>query len=160
MAGKTYQFTGRTVTVPNSKLFTANVENNNFFKAYIFEDVRVGVQYTDVDPIAALEALKEVAEVHFAPHRNDAAAFNRKIRRRAGTDVGPSEPVFDLTTSELGHYQFHVRFFVPTRIASNLGLEVSRDFLGRIYELRKQAQEKPDPKGEEEDAVLAVPEKD
>src|SRR5690606_25179459 len=36
MSGKTYQFTGRTITIPNSKLFTHNVENANFFKAYIF----------------------------------------------------------------------------------------------------------------------------
>lgn len=139
MAGKTYQFTGRTVTVPNSKLFTANIENSNFFKAYIFEDVRVAVQYTDVDPCAAMAALRDIAEKAFAPYRDDALAFNKKIRRRAGVDIGSAEPVFDLTTSELGHFQFHVRFFLPTGIAPNVGSDVTRDFLAQIYAMRLAA---------------------
>lgn len=137
MEGKTYQFTGRTITVPNSKLFTSHVENANFFKAYIFEDVRVAVQYADINPGAAMDALKEIAERHFAPYRDDALAFNRKVRRRAGVDIGPAEPVFDLTTSELGHFQFHARFFLPTSIASSVGAEVSRDFLDHIHKIRQ-----------------------
>ncbi len=151
MEGKTYQFTGRTITIPNSKLFTSNVENANFFKTYIFEDVRVAVQYTDVDPGAALDVLKSIAETHFEPHRKDAVAFNKRIRRRAGIDVGSAEPVFDLTTSELGHYQFHVRFFLPTALAAKIGSDISTDFLTHVYHLRQNG--KVDKK--EEEAVIA-----
>lgn len=143
MKGKSYQFTGRTITIPNAKLFTVNIENANFFKTYIFEDVRVGVQFTDIDPVAALSALKEIAERHFAPHREQALFFNRKIRRRAGIEIGSAEPNFDLTTSELGHYQFHVRFFLPTNIASNIGSEVSKEFLSFIHQLRLKEKAQP-----------------
>ena len=148
MEGKTYQFTGRTITIPNSKLFTSNIVNANFFKAYIFEDVRVAVQYTDVDPVAALESLKQTVERHFEPHRKDATSFNRKIRKRAAIDVGSAEPVYDLTTSELGHYQFHVRLFVPTAQALNIGSDISQEFLLDIYRMRKNAAN--DMKAEEE----------
>lgn len=136
MKGKSYQFTGRTITIPNAKLFTVNIENSNFFKTYIFEDVRVAVQFTDIDPAVCLAALKDIAERHFAPHREQALFFNRKIRRRAGIEIGTAEPNFDLTTSELGHYQFHVRFFLPTNIASDVGSEVSKEFLSFVYQLR------------------------
>ncbi len=153
MEGKTYQFTGRTITIPNSKLFTSTIENANFFKNYIFEDVRVGVQYTDIDPAAALTALKEIAEEHFAPHRKDAVNFNRKVRRRAGIEIGTAEPVFDLTTSELGHYQFHARFFLPTALAANIGADVSRDFLSRIYTMRKAMQSPSKTEAEENFAI-------
>lgn len=139
MAGKTYQFTGRTVTIPNSKLFTSNVENANFFKAYIFEDVRVGVQYADIDPAMAFEIFKNVSAQHFEPYAKDALSFNKKIRKRAGIDIGSADPVYDLTTSELGHYQFHGRFFVPTPHASNLGVDISRDFLGHMHQMRLAA---------------------
>ncbi len=142
MEGKTYQFTGRTITIPNSKLFTSNIENSNFFKAYIFEDVRVGVQYTDIDPAAAMNALKTISEKHFAPYRDDSLAFNRKIRRRAGIEIGSAEPVFDLVTSELGHYQFHVRFFLPTGIAPSVGSDVSQDFLSYVHEQRQKEKAK------------------
>lgn len=144
MAGKTYQFTGRTITIPNSKLFTHNVENANFFKAYIFEDVRVGVQYTDIDPAEALAIFKDVSAKHYEPHAKDAAAFNKKIRKRAGIDVGSPDPVFDLTTSELGHYQFHGRFFVPTNLASNLGVDITQEFLSKIHKLRVKNQKDKD----------------
>jgi small-conductance mechanosensitive channel len=144
MAGKTYQFTGRTITVPNSKLFTHNIENANFFKAYIFEDVRIAVQYADIDPAEALDALKDIAEQYFAPYRDESVSFNRKIRRRAGVDIGSAEPVFDLTTSELGHYQFHVRFFLPTAVAPSIGSDVTRDFLTRIHVMRGKCSQKLD----------------
>jgi small-conductance mechanosensitive channel len=139
MEGKTYQFTGRTITVPNSALFTSKIVNANFFKTYIFEDVRVAVQYTDIDPAEALKALQKIVEKNFEPLRKDALLFNKKIRRRAAIDVGSAEPVYDLTTSELGHYQFHVRLFVPTAMASNIGSEISRDFLSQIYKMRQKA---------------------
>lgn len=152
MAGKTYEFTGRTITIPNSKLFTTNVENANFFKAYIFEDVRITVQYTDIDPVMAMDLLKTVAEEHFTPYRKDATEFNRRIRRRAGIDVGSAEPVYDLTTSDLGHYHFHARLFLPTPLAANIGAHVSRDFLGKIHELR-QAQKQDAPPAESREST-------
>lgn len=136
MAGKTYQFTGRTIIVPNSKLFTGNVENANFYKNYIYEDVHVTVQFTDLDPEAALESLKAIAEKYFAPFRKEAVSFNRKVRRRAGIDIAAAEPSFDLTTSDLGHYKYHVRLFLPTPIAANVGYQVSRDFLSTVHKMR------------------------
>ena len=136
MEGKTYQFTGRTITIPNSKLFTSNVVNANFFRAYIFEDVRVIVQYADIDPAAAIVALEAIVEKHFEPLRKDATAFNRKIRKSAGTDIGSAQPLYDLTTSDLGHYHFHVRLFVPTAKATVIGSDISKEFLSHIHKMR------------------------
>ncbi len=153
MEGKTYQFTGRTITVPNSKLFTSNVENANFFKAYIFEDVRVAVQFTDIDAAEAFDLFKEICEKHFDPQRKEALSFHRKIRRRAGVDVGSPEPVYDLTTSELGHYQLHCRLFVQTSTATNMGSDITREFLSRIHKLRLDAKEAATQKEAEEQAA-------
>lgn len=154
MEGKTYQFTGRTITIPNSKLFTSNIENANFFKAYIFEDVRVAVQYADIDPSVAVTIFQEVSEQYFAPYRKDSSTFNRKIRKRAAIDIGSAEPVFDFTTSELGHYQFHGRFFLPTAQASNIGSDISREFLTRIHALRLKAKEQQIVETKEEETLL------
>jgi small-conductance mechanosensitive channel len=158
MAGKTYQFTGRTITIPNSKLFTNNVENANFFKAYIFEDVRVGVQFTDIDPAVALSIFKDVSVKYYEPYAKDAAAFNKKIRKRAGIDVGSPDPVFDLTTSELGHYQFHGRFFLPTNLASNVGVDITQEFLSKIHHLRIKSKEHEAEEEEEAKEPKEVPE--
>ena len=156
MEGKTYQFTGRTVTIPNSALFSSKIVNANFFKAYIFEDVRVAVQFTDIDPVAALDALKASVEKQFEPLRKDAVTFNKKIRKRAAIDVGPAEPVYDLTTSELGHYQFHARLFVPTAQASDIGSEISKDFLSRIYKMRAANAKPVEESADEGDATESL----
>lgn len=136
MEGKTYQFTGQTITVPNSKLFTSNVVNANFFKAYIFEDVRAVVQYADVDPAKAMDALKAISEKHFEPYKKDALAFNKKVRKRAGVDIGSAQPLYDLTTTELGHYHFHARLFLPTAQATVVGSDISREFLAFVHKMR------------------------
>ncbi len=139
MEGKTYRFTGRTVSVPNSRLFTSIIENANFFKNYIFEDVRMAVQYTDIDPDEAMTYLREIAERHYTPYRDNAKAFNRAIRRRAGLDIETADPVYDLTTTDLGHYHFHVRLFLPTPLAYAVGSDVTQEFLSRIHKMRGDA---------------------
>lgn len=152
MEGKTYHFTGQTITVPNAKLFTSNVVNANFFKAYIFEDVRVTVQYMDIDPDAAMGVLQDVVDTYFEPHKKDALAFNKKIRKKEGIEIGTAQPLYDLTTSDFGHYRFHVRLFLPTAQAVNIGSDISRDFLGKIHIMRERAMNENKEAAEPDDA--------
>lgn len=140
--GRSYHFTGRTVTVPNSKIFSANVENFNFFKAYVFEDVKITVPHANIDPEAAALTLREITERYFSPHRADALAFNRKIRRRSGFGIGSAEPVYDLATTDAGNYIYSVRMFVPTVLAARLRAEITREFIAYVYQSRLAAQEK------------------
>lgn len=140
---RSYHFTGRTITVPNSKIFSSTVENYNFFKAYVFEDVKITVLHTNVDPEAASLALREIVEKHFTPHRADAQAFNRKIRRRSGFGIGSAEPVYDLATTDGGNYIFSVKLFVPTVLAARLRGDITREFIAYVYGMRLSALEKP-----------------
>lgn len=133
---KTYAFTGRTVSVPNSKLFSSNVENANFFKTYLFEDIRISVPAADTDPTAATAALAEIAEKHFSPLRADALSFNRKIRRRSGVNIGQAEPAYDLVTTDSGHYVFLARLFLPTGSAAKIRSAITRDFLAYVHKNR------------------------
>lgn len=142
MKGRSYQFTGRTIVIPNGKIFSSNVENANFFKSFIFEDIKISVQFADIDPQAALTALGKITEKYFAPYRAEAQVFNRKIRRRAGLAISPAEPSYDLSTSDVGHYHFGVRLFLPTQAAANVRSDITADFLAYVYKQRKSAQTK------------------
>ena len=137
VAGKTYGFTGKKVTMPNSKLFTSTVENQNFIKSFIFHDISVAVQFQDMNPIELSSILEEITEQHIAPTKEDAAKFSRRVSRKAGIDIPEPEPSYGFRTSELGHYVFMTRIFVPTRHADNIGVSISKEFLARIYEMRK-----------------------
>lgn len=139
MKGKSYQFTGRTISIPNSKLFSSNVENANFFKSYVFEDIRIAVTHADIDPAAAMKKLREIVQRYFAPYHNEAVAFNRKIRRRSGVGIGAAEPSFDITTSDVGNYFFQVRMFLPTVAAASVRADITHDFLDYISAQRREA---------------------
>lgn len=137
MKGRSYHFTGRTITIPNSKIFSSNVENANFFKSFIFDDVKVSVQFADLDPEAAITALQKITDKHFAPFKTEAQVFNRKIRRRAGIAIGMAEPTYDISTSDIGHYHFSVRLFLPTASAAGVRDAITRDFLAYVYKQRE-----------------------
>lgn len=142
MKGKSYQFTGRTISIPNSKLFSSNVENANFFKSYVFEDIRIAITHADIDPAAAMQKLREVSEKYFVPYRNEAVAFNRKIRRRSGVGIGAAEPSFDISTSDVGNYFFQVKMFLPTIAAASVRADITHDFLDYIQAYRRALGEK------------------
>lgn len=138
---RSYNFTGRTITVPNSKVFSTNVENFNFLKSYVFEDIKITVPAPHLDPEAASLKLREVTERHFFAHRDAAQAFSRKIRRRTGVGIGAADPAHDLSTTDAGHYVFAVRLFVPTPLAARIRADITREFIAYVYHAKLENQQ-------------------
>lgn len=139
--GKTYGFTGTKVTMPNSKLFTSTVENQNFIKSFIFHEFTIAVQFQDMNPVELSEILAEITEKHTAPSHDDAVKFSRRVSRKAGIDIPEPAPSYGFKTSDLGHYIYSLRLFVPTRQADHIGAAISQEFLARVYEIRKGREE-------------------
>lgn len=139
--GKTYTFTGTKVTMPNSKLFTSTVENQNFVKNFLFHDFSIAVQFQDMNPVKLSEMLSEITERHIAPHHDDAVKFARRVSRKAGIDIPEPTPSFGFRTSDLGHYIFSARIFVPTRQAELIGVAIMQEFLSQVHEVRKLIEE-------------------
>jgi small-conductance mechanosensitive channel len=141
VSSKSYQFTGKSVMMPNSKLFTSTVENQNFIKSFIFHDFWVAVQFNGMNPVELSEILQDVTNAHVAPFRDDAVKFARRVSRKAGIDLPEAKPSFGFRTTELGHYIFSGRVFVPTKKADDVGVAIVQEFLGRVHELRMAANE-------------------
>ncbi len=137
-AGKTYQFTGRSIQIPNSKFLTANVENANFIKEHVYHDVPITVQYADLDPMALTAELQKITEKYFAPLREEAEKFNKRIEKKVGLDFAEPEPQFFLRTTDVGHNIYTVRMFVPTRQAAKIGADITRDFLFHVHKTRNK----------------------
>ena len=136
MAARTYQFTGHTIQIPNSKFLTANVENSNFIKSYIYYDVPITVQYADLDPAKLMTELQKITTKYFAPYHDEAVKFNKKVERKAAVDFADPEAQFFLKTTDIGHNIYMVRFFVPTQHAARIGTEITRDFLSYVHKLK------------------------
>ncbi|HPF45282.1 MAG: mechanosensitive ion channel family protein [Alphaproteobacteria bacterium] len=137
--GQSYQFTGKTMQIPNSRFLTVNVENANFNKRYVYHDVPIMVQFMDVDPSVLMKQLKNITEKYYAPYSVEAAKFKDRIEIKAGVEFADIEPQFFLKTTDVGHNLFTVRIFVPTLEALKTGTLITHDFLSFVHQQRVKA---------------------
>lgn len=145
IAGRTYQFTGRIIEIPNGKLFTSTIENLTFMKKYVFLDIPFAFQYGDVDPARVLDGAEAILRSHYAPLADDARKYNRKVEKKAGIDIADPEPHVYARTTDLGHMVFTARMFVPTPQAAAIGRAVTHEILSLIYREKTRAREDGEP---------------
>ena len=126
---RTYQFTGHTIQVPNSKFLTVNIENAQFVKQYIYYEVRVIVPNQEVETSILFEKLKEIAEIYYAPLHEEAVKFNKKVEKKTGVDFADPSPKISLKTTDIGNSAYSVSFLSPTKEAIELETSITRDFL-------------------------------
>lgn len=145
-AEKTYQFTGCTIQIPNSKFLTANVENKNFLKDYVYQDVPIIVQYADLDPVILMKKLQAITTEHASAHLDDAIQFNKRVEKKSAVDFADADPQYFLKNTEIGHNIYIVRLLIPTKLAGTISTNITRDFLSYVHKQRtkkqKQVQEK------------------
>lgn len=136
--GKSYQFTGEIVHIPNSRFLSLNVENTKSRKDYIYHEFVIVTQYTDFDTKLAVTKLKEITQGYFAPFEEKAVQFNKRLEKKAGVDFPDPHPQYFIKTTELGHNAFTVKFFVPTDKALDLSSRITEDFLSYVYKQKPE----------------------
>ena len=137
MSQAVYDHTGETIQIPNSRFLTANVENLNFTKKYIYHSFNITTQFADINPQDVKGYLTAILEENVAPYMKDATQFNRMIERKIGVDFADIQPSVAIRTTDLGHYKFNVRIFVPTPKASKIEDDVTTRFLQYCYDARR-----------------------
>lgn len=136
--GKTFGYTGKSVSLPNSVLLTTPVENLQVMKRFLFKEFNVTVNHADMDPQALSDKLQSIAQSKFEPYQKEATARIRKVERKVGIKLDRPEPEIYMRTTDLAHYVFTVKMFVPTREAHKIATAVTREFLGHVNALRVQ----------------------
>lgn len=134
VANRSYHFTGRTVQIPNSKFFTSNIENSNFNKEYIFTDFVITIPSDDRPVDELLDMLVLITDKHFAPFRERAYAFRRKVESKALIDLPDPEPSMIIKKNDASSLTFTIRAFIPTTEVETFSHRVSRDFLTKLTE--------------------------
>ena len=130
---RTYQFTGRSVQIPNSKFLSSNVENANFTKDYIYYDIQITVQHDDLDPAELVVELRKISGEYYGPLREEAFKFNKMIEKKTAVNFADPDPQILIRTTDIAHTIYTVRMFMPTREAAKIGADITRDFLSYIY---------------------------
>ena len=131
-----YDFTGKTVTLPNSLLLTHHVKNQNFLKTYVFHEFSIFTE-PEIDVVDAREFILDRTETYSAGFADVARRYNAMIEKRSGVDVPNPDPRVYVTTNELAKNVFTVIIFCPVKEAVELEQKITRDFLTFFYERRK-----------------------
>jgi small-conductance mechanosensitive channel len=110
---RSYTYTGRTVTVPNSLFLSSTVINQNFLRRYQFHSFSITIE-PDAFPIDAEQKLLDRIEVVTSHFNETAERYNKMLEQRTGIDIPDANPSLDFSTNELAKLVTTITVFCPT----------------------------------------------
>ncbi len=131
------QFTGRTLTIPNSIFLTAPVINENFYKKFVYHPITITIEKED-DPLLTAQCLENALSKAIEDSREVAERYNALIKKRAGVDMPGIEPRVRFTTSAEGRPRISITAFVPSRQTEEIERTVMSETLQALYQQRQQ----------------------
>jgi len=128
-----YQYTGKTLYLPNSQLITSVIKNLNFLKRYAMHHFTI-VRDDSVNPFSFIDILYDKAHLYCADFNEVAIRYNQLIESRLEINIAGPEPHIQVATSELGDTQVFFTIFCPTEIALEIEQKLTSDFMTLWFE--------------------------
>lgn len=129
--GRSYEFTGRLVTIPNSVFLNEAVRNETFYGRYVYHKFALifdlGRDFAAVERVV-LDSLRG----DMTPHLDVARRYNQSIERKAGLDLQDVEPAVVFETTSDAKVRMNVTAFLPTRNAIRFEQNAVRAALGAL----------------------------
>lgn len=129
-----YDFTGRTIILPNSIFLSSPIVNERFFKRYVIHSFHLMTDpLDDVETIerSMIDAVVEEMEEHI----ENATRYNALIEKQAGIDIVDLDPRSTLSITSDGKTKITITAFLPTLHAVPIEQKAVR---AGLSELRKQ----------------------
>lgn len=131
-----YQYTGKTLYLPNSQLITTVIKNLNFLKRYAMHHFTI-VRDDSVNPFIFIETLYEKADLYCVEFKEVAIRYNQLIENRLDISIAGPDPHIQVSTSELGDTQVIFTVFCPTDKALEIEHKLTADFMKLWFENKK-----------------------
>ncbi|MBA6264619.1 MAG: mechanosensitive ion channel family protein [Colwellia sp.] len=128
-----YEYTGKTLYLPNSQLITSVIKNLNFLKRYAVHHFTI-VRNDCVNPFDFIETLYEKANFYCHDFKDVAIRYNHLIENRLDIKIAGPEPHIQVATSELGDTQIFFTIFCPTESAMEIEQKLTSDFMNLWFE--------------------------
>ncbi|WP_298939628.1 mechanosensitive ion channel domain-containing protein [uncultured Psychromonas sp.] len=128
-----YEYTGKTLYVPNSKLITSSIKNLNFLKRYAMHHFTI-TRDGSVNPFIFLDELYEKAHGYCADFNDVAIRYNQLIENRLDVHIAGPEPHIQVATSDIGDTQLIFTIFCPTERALEIEQCLTGDFMRLWFE--------------------------
>ena len=135
-----YQYTGKTLYLPNSQLITSAIKNLNFLKRYAMHRFTI-VRDSSVNPFDFIDTLLENAEEYCSDFHEVAIRYNQLIESRLDINIAGPEPQIQIATSDIGDTQVLFTIFCPTDRALEIEQKLTSDLL-HLWFAKKEQQAK------------------
>lgn len=128
-----YEYTGKTLYLPNSKLITSSIKNLNFMKRYAMHHFVI-TRDESVNPYVFIDELYVKAKEYCADFKDVAIRYNNLIENRLDIKIAGPEPLIQVATSDIGDTQVFFTLFCPTKRAMDIEQRLTRDFMKLWFE--------------------------
>jgi small-conductance mechanosensitive channel len=135
---QSFQFTGRTVVVPNSILLNTPVRNFSLLREFTYHSFSLTLEPT-ANVFEHQDMIEATVERHYAPHRERAAQVNAAIERRSSVDLKDALVSVRFGTTDVGKYRVTITLFCPSSAAETLERQITCDLMTRLHDLARQA---------------------
>jgi small-conductance mechanosensitive channel len=128
-----YEYTGKTLYLPNSQLITSVIKNLNFLKRYAVHHFTI-VRDDSANPFDFIDTLYEKADLYCHDFKDVAVRYNHLIENRLDIKIAGPKPHIQVATSELGDTQVFFTIFCPTESAMEIEQKLTSDFMKLWFE--------------------------
>jgi small-conductance mechanosensitive channel len=128
-----YQYTGKTLYLPNSQLITSIITNLNFHKRYAMHYFTI-VRNDSINPFEFIDELYDKANLYCKDFKDVAIRYNHLIENRLDIKIAGPEPHIQIATSELGDIQVFFTIFCPTESAMEIEQKLTADFMNLWFQ--------------------------
>ncbi|WP_076419516.1 mechanosensitive ion channel family protein [Colwellia sp. UCD-KL20] len=132
-----YEYTGKTLYLPNSQLITSVIKNLNFLKRYAMHHFTV-TRDGSVNPFSFLDELHKKAYEYCADFKEVAIRYNQLIESRLDINIAGPDPQIHVATSDVGDTQILFTIFCPTERAMDIEQKLTADLMKFWFEQQKK----------------------
>ena len=123
-----YQYTGKSLFIPNNKLITSPIKNLNFLKRYATHHFSI-VRDQSTNPYEFIETLQVKAREYCDDFNDVAVRYNNMIERRLDVKIAGPEPHISVKTTDLGDTKVEFTIFCPTERVLEIEQKITREFM-------------------------------
>lgn len=128
----TYQFSRKTIYIPNNKLITSSIKNLNFIKRFATHHFEI-VRKESLNPYPIYETLSHSARQYCEEFHDVASRYNSIIERKLDATISGPEPEIHFGTTNLGEFRASFTLFCPTEKALEIEHKLTKDFMALWY---------------------------
>ena len=124
-----YNYTGKTITIPNNLFITNPVCNFNFMRLCVLHTFTITRDAQPIDLFQAKTLILEKAKTYCEPFKDIVQNHRNLFEKRLGIRLSDPDASVKVATSNLGKDLFTVSILCPTQEADNLEQKLTEEFM-------------------------------